>query len=119
MVPVDRTAGGIDKALDSIVTRSGEHIYETCDVALVRSKGISNRAGHGTQSRLVQHVIDALTRSLAHFRVTDVTFDLNELLPSVVTDQRTDFVEILQRTRRVIIQSDHALIHTEQSFNQI
>ena len=119
MITVNGAAGGIHQALHSAVPGRHQHIQEAGDVVRMKVGGVCDRPRHGAQGRLVQHVIHSLACALARVRVPYVTIHLPEILPLVGTNQFPHLLQIVAGTRRVIIQSHHPLVQTEERLQQV
>jgi len=85
----------------------------------VTGERVLDRAGNGTERRLVEDEINSATNLPAGLHIADVAWDEFETRPIFPRQGRLDLVEIALVARRKIIESGDALAQTQQGFRQI
>ncbi len=84
----------INEATHARVARGDQHVQKTRGVDRVRCQRVFNRARHRSQSRLMQHDVDALTSPLASLRIDNVTLDEGVPLPGLFANEAPHFIQI-------------------------
>jgi hypothetical protein len=102
-----------------LVTCCQQHVQETGDIVFVASQRIFHGKGNRTQGRVVQNIIDPVTRPPTVRQLPDVPFNKLETGALVRANGFAYFGQVMLRAGREVIQADYLLVRLQQCLQEI